>query len=308
MRFRATEAKAAATPAGTQALAPAGTPAAGPGRAVEFAAVARLELADVLRSRWIWFCLAVYGVVCGVFVLVGLRESNVLGFTGMGRVLHSFSHVLVLLLPLLGLLATGQVVNRARDDGSLELWFSQPVRRGTWFAAVSAVRFLALLLPLCLLMPALAAFGRFAFAQVVPWGFVAQALALCAALLAFAVAAGLLVSTCVRNQAKALIVLLSLWALLVAVVDFGLVGLMLQWRMQPVLVFALAALNPVQDVRLALLAGAEPELAQLGPVGFFLANHVGATGLLALGIGWPCLLAAALWTLTLQRFRRGDLV
>ncbi len=50
-------------------------------------------------------------------------------------------HALVLLLPLLALTATGQVVNRARDDGTLELLFSQPIRREAfYFAAVTARR------------------------------------------------------------------------------------------------------------------------------------------------------------------------
>ncbi|HLU38735.1 MAG TPA: ABC transporter permease subunit [Planctomycetota bacterium] len=271
-------------------------------------AIGRLELAEVLRSRWLWFCAGVYALLSAVFVLVGLRESSVLGFTGMGRVLLSFSHALVLLLPLLGLFASGQVINRGRDDGSLELWFSHPVTRGTYFAAVSVVRLLVLLLPLLVLMPALGLFGRIAFGQAVPWGFLARTLGVSAALLAAAVAAGLLVSTFVRNQAKALMVLLLLWALGAALLDFALIGLMLQWQVRPLLVFALAALNPVQGARLALLASAEPELGHLGPVGFFLANRVGEAGLVALGIGWPTLLAATCWLLSLHRFRRGDLV
>ena len=90
---------------------------------------ARLDLAEVRRSRWITFCVAVYAVLAGVLVLVGMRESTLLGFTGVGRVLLAFSHALVLVLPLLALTATGQLVGRARDDGSLELLLAQPLAR-----------------------------------------------------------------------------------------------------------------------------------------------------------------------------------
>ena len=76
-------------------------------RAAEVAAVARLDLGDVLRSRWLLLCLLLYGCLGSVFVLVGLRESSVLGFTGIGRVLFSLCHALVLFLPLFALLATG---------------------------------------------------------------------------------------------------------------------------------------------------------------------------------------------------------
>ena len=65
----------------------------------DLAAIARLDLAEVARSRWLVTCLAVYAVLGGVFVLVGLRESTVIGFTGMGRVLFSLCHALVLILP-----------------------------------------------------------------------------------------------------------------------------------------------------------------------------------------------------------------
>ncbi|MCA8972505.1 MAG: ABC transporter permease subunit, partial [Planctomycetes bacterium] len=203
-----------------------------------------------MRSRWLVFCLVVYGVLTSVFVLVGLRESTVIGFTGMGRVLLSFSHALVFLLPLLGLGATAQIVNGAREDGTLELLFGHPLSRTGWFASVSTVRFVALLLPLVLLLPIVAIVGSTVFGQVIPWGFLGRVLIVSASLLYCSVAIGLAISTFVRNQAKALMLMLLVWAAQIALIDFGLIGLMLQWRMPPEAVFALAALNPVQDARL----------------------------------------------------------
>ena len=67
----------------------------------ELWAVARLEWAEVRRSRWALFCGAIYALLAVVFVAVGLRESTVLGFSGMGRVLLSVAHALLLVLPLL---------------------------------------------------------------------------------------------------------------------------------------------------------------------------------------------------------------
>ena len=143
----------------------------------EVAAIARLELSEVLRSRWMVFCLGVYAVLGFVFVLVGMRESSVMEFTGTNRVLLSFSHALVLLLPLLGLTATGQVVNRAREEGALELLFSHPVGRGSYFLAVSLVRFLILVVPLVVLLPGIALWGWIAFGDPVPWSFLMRAIA-----------------------------------------------------------------------------------------------------------------------------------
>ncbi|HEY0839304.1 MAG TPA: ABC transporter permease subunit [Vulgatibacter sp.] len=274
----------------------------------ELYAAARLDLAEVRRSRWLIFSGVIYALLAGIFVLVGMRESSLLGFTGMGRVLLSFVHALLLLLPLLALMATGQVINRAREDGTIELLFSHPMRRTTFFVAVSLTRFLVLVVPLVVLMLAMGIFGRLAFGDAIPWGFLLRALAISAASIAAFAGLGIAISTFVRSQAKALIWMLVAWAGGVALLDFGLVGLMLQWQLNPQSVFILAALNPVQAARMALLSGVQPDLAVLGPVGFFLANRIGAAALLALGIAWPAVFGLGAWFLSLVRFRSGDLV
>jgi ABC-2 type transport system permease protein len=274
----------------------------------EVMVVAKLDFAEVRRSRWLVFCLVVHVVLAALFVLVGLRESGVIGFTGMGRALMSWSHALLFLLPLLALSATTQVVNSARDDGSLELLLSNPVSRTGYFIGISLVRVVALCVPLLVAMPVMAMVGATAFGQEVPWGFLLRGMAVSTSLLLCFVALGLLVSTTVRNQAKALMLTLLLWAAGVALIDFGLIGVMLQWELPPSAVFSLAALNPVQCARLALLSSAQPELSTFGPVGFFLANQVGSTGLLLAGIGWPLLLGLTAWVWSLGSFRRRDLV
>jgi hypothetical protein len=117
---------------------------------------------------------------------------------------------------------------------------------------------------------------------------------------------GLWLSAAVRNPARATIYVLLGWALGVALLDFGLLSLMLQWRLSPRLVFALAALNPVQAARLALLAGAEPDLGTLGPVGFYLATRLSPGLLYALGLAWPLAAGCLAWAAGLRRFCRGD--
>jgi ABC-type transport system involved in multi-copper enzyme maturation permease subunit len=277
-------------------------------RPIELLASARLDLAEVRRSRWIVFCVAVYAVLAAGLLFVGLRESTLLGFSGLGRVMLSFCHALILLLPLLALIATVHVVNRARDDGSFELFFAQPLSRGAWFTAVTLVRYAVLVLPLVFLLIGMAIAGELFFAQSVPWPFVWRSLAVCAALLACFTGLGMAISTFVRHQARAIVVVLLVWALAVALLDFGLLGLMLRWRVNPRAVFLLAALNPVEGARLALLSGLTPELSTLGPVGFYLANRVGGSALYALGVIWPTVLGLLSWALALGRFRRGDLV
>jgi ABC-type transport system involved in multi-copper enzyme maturation permease subunit len=274
----------------------------------ELLAVARLDLADVLRSRWLIVCMGFYVGLAGIFLLVGARESSVLGFTGMSRVLFSLTHSLVLLLPLFGLAFTGQVINRARADGTLELLLSQPLRPGRYLAAITASRGLALTVPLVATLVAIGALGALTTGEPAAWSLIARSAVLCAALLWAASALGIAISVHVSSPARAMTYVILAWALGVALLDFGLIGMLLSWRVEPHFVFALAVANPVESVRIALLSAVEPELATLGPVGFWVANQLGPVASMAVGVLWPLLFGAMAFGLALRSFRRGDLV
>ena len=272
----------------------------------DWTAVVRLDLAETIRSRWALFCVALYAALGALFVLVGMRESTLLGFTGMGRVLVGLSHALLMVLPLLALTASSQVVNRAREEGALELLFSHPIRRGAWFLGVTAARYLVLTAPLLLLFVGLAALGAGFLDRTIMWTVLLRALLVSAALLAAFLGIGLAISTFVANPARSATIALVVWILAVALLDFALIGIMLQWRLQPQGVFALALLNPVQAARMALLAAGDAELSTLGPVGFYVANRVGAAALLALGVAWPLFAGFSAWLFAYVGFSRGD--
>ncbi len=271
-------------------------------------ALARLELGEVVRSRWLWFSGGLYVVLAAGFLGLGLRESALLGFTGMERVLFSLSHALVVLLPLLALTGSGPVVSRARRDGALEMLFSHPIARDDYFGAVTLVHYGALLLPLLILMPALALVGSLVTHQTIPWLFLGRALGVSAALLWSFTGIGLALSVRVAEPDRLMVYLLLAWVLGVALLDVGLVGLMLQWNLPASVVFVLAALNPVESARLALVSGADPTLGTLGPVGYFLYHRVGPTALLVLGLLWPITVGSLGWLAAWRRLRRGDLV
>ncbi len=271
-------------------------------------AAARLDLGDVARSRWPLFALGAYALLASVLVLVGMRESAVLGFTGMSRVVLSFAHVLLLILPLLALAATVQVIARSREDGTIELLFSHPLSRTAYVLAVTATRYLALTVPLVAILLVMT-LGAAIFAPgAAPWGMSLRAAAVSAALLWAFVGVGMAVSVGTRNQARAIVLGLTIWAASVALLDLALVGVLLTWRVDALALFVLAASNPVQSARLALLSGIEPDLGTLGPVGFFLSQRVGSGALLVLGLAWPVLVGTAAWLWALRTFRRGDLV
>lgn len=271
-------------------------------------AAARLDLAEVRRSRWLPFYGGLYLLLAAGFVLTGMRESTVLGFSGMNRILLALWHALLVILPLLALSATGLVINRARDDGSLELLFSHPLSREEYFSAVTLVRYCALLAPLLALLGLLAVLGVAVFGQSVSWAVLGRCAAISAALLWAFTGLGMAVSTVVRHPAKAMVMLLAFWSLSVALVDFALIGAMLEWHLDAATVFLLAGLNPVEVARLGLLASASPSLSTLGPVGVFLDARIGGAGLTAIGVFWPLLAGTFFWLLARSHFLRGDVV
>ena len=94
----------------------------------------------------------------------------------------------------------------------------------------------------------------------------------------------------------------------VLLLDFALIGMLLRMRFPSSFVFILSAGNPVQAARLALLSAVEPELSTLGPVGFFLANRLGANFLLLIGLGWPAVFGGTCLFVAARCFRSSDLL
>lgn len=268
-------------------------------------AFTRFELADSLRSRWLGSTLVLYALVFLAFVLFGLRESAVLGFTGLSRVVLEVTNGVLVAVPLLVLLATSQVVVRARRSGLLEMALVQPTTRGSWFFGVLASRTAVLLGPLILVFAAALIFGA---GEENMLAIVARCLAISVALAWGYLGVGLLISATAKTPERAIVLALAVWVFVTALHDFLLIGVLLQTRLPPRLVFFLAALNPSEAARVGILTSVDPELSVLGPVGFWLANALGPTRALAVAIGWPALLGTACLGLAARSVSRADAI
>ena len=269
----------------------------------------RLELSETLRSRWLVFTGAVYALVFGAFLWLGLRESSVLGFTGLSRVVLNMANAVALAVPLVALVATSQSVVRARQSGFFELMLSQPVRRSDWFASMVASRFVVVVGPLLVLFAGALVVGPLVDAgdrALVP--VVLRSLLVTAALAWAFLGIGLWISSATRSPERATVLALLAWIAASALHDFALIGVLLRFKLAPSVVFALAALNPSEATRIAILSGVDPDLSVLGPVGFWLANTLGPGLALVVGVAWPALLGTfALWRAQ-RRLSRSDLV
>ena len=267
----------------------------------------RLELAHALRSRWVSFTALVYLLVFGAFIGLGLRESSVLGFTGLSRVVHNVSNAVVIVLPLVALVATAQSVVSSRSSGFFELFLSQPCRRSDWFWAVLASRILVIVGPLVVLLLGTSIAGAF-MDEPALLPLVTRSLLVTIALTWAFVAVGLWLSSVARTSERATVYVLLAWLGCTALHDFGLIALLLRFKLLPMVVFTLAASNPAEAARLAILSGIDPELSILGPVGFWLATTLGPRLTLLVGVGWPVVLGMAAVYAAVRHLNRADLV
>lgn len=273
-----------------------------------FIAFLRLELSDALRSRWVAFASTLYLGLAAVFVWLGLRESTVLGFTGLSRVLLNLANAVLVIFPLVVLVGTHAAIVRARTSGFCELMLAQPVKRSTWFLALLTSRLLVLVGPLVVLL--VGCFVAAAFVEPEPGlvliGF--KSLAVCASLVFAFVGLGLFISAHAKNTERAMVWAMLLFVVTAALHDVLLITVLLRTSLPPQVVFALSALNPSEAARVGILASVDPELSVLGPVGFWLANALGPSLALVLAIAWPALLGSVATWRALRRSQSMDLI
>ncbi len=270
---------------------------------------AGFDLSGALRSRWLLMVAAIDALLFVLFVWLGLRESSVLGFTGISRVVLNVINVTLVAVPIVVLIATSQSIVRARTTGLCEFLLTQPTKRRDWFLGLLFARSLVLLLPLAAMLAVAVIFGVVAegaggelLAQV------ARGFAIIVALACAFLGLGMWISAAAPSEEKAVVWALIAWLIAAALHDFALIGLLLRTTLPPETVFFLAAINPVEAARVALLSNVDAQLAILGPVGFWIAHKLGPTLAFTVGTLWPLCLGAGFAFMAKRRFERRDLV
>jgi ABC-type transport system involved in multi-copper enzyme maturation permease subunit len=271
------------------------------------APLSRLEGHAVLRQRWFVAAVAMAVAMVGFFYVLATRESEVLGFTGYGRVMAGVVQASLLFVPLLALLATAQAVPAARDGGVLEWYMTLPVDRAAAFRALWWPRLLAAGGPATLAVLLLGAVAVMTGRAVEPqlWG----SLLLLLGGQAFCFAAvGMAIGAHSRSSEGALVRALLVWTACALLVDFVVLGLLLRWDLSPFAVFATAGVNPMQAGRVGILASIDPDMGALGPVGTWAVITLGAPLTTLWGLGWPVAVGLLALGLGRRRFLRADVL
>ncbi len=67
---------------------------------------ARLDVAESLRARWFLLYSVVFGGLVALLMIFGLTESQVMGFTGLTRLLMTYIQLSMAILPIFILIST----------------------------------------------------------------------------------------------------------------------------------------------------------------------------------------------------------
>jgi ABC-2 type transport system permease protein len=269
---------------------------------------ARLELAESLRSKWAAFAATLYLGMVAAFVWLGLRESSMLGFTGLTRVLLNVANAVIVVFPLVVLVGTHSAIVRAKTSGFFELMLTQPVRRTQWFWGLLLARVAVLIGPLVGVMVGAALFSLLLEPEPGLAAVAARSLAITVSLVFSFIGVGLWVSSRARTLERAMVWALVAWVATAALHDVLLIAVLLRTPLPPEVVFFVSALNPSEAARVGILSSVDPELSALGPVGFWLSNTLGPTLALVIAVGWPALLGVLTTWRAARNLERADLV
>jgi ABC-2 type transport system permease protein len=270
-------------------------------------ALLRLEGAATLRARWFAVALALCGGLVGFFVLLATRESAIVGFTGFGRVITGVVLASLLFVPLVSVFSTAQAVTQARQQGVLEFYLSYPLSRDAAFWGLFTPRAAAVTTPVVLSLLLVAGVAAL-MGQPLPFALMVRFTLLVAGQAFCFAAIGMMISVIARTAEQALLGAMSLWMATAALIDFALIGVLLRFDLDPHVVFALAGLNPVQAGRIGILAGSDPELGVLGPVGTWIATTLGPSATFAYAALWPVLLGGIALLAARAVFLRRDVL
>ncbi|HEX6202885.1 MAG TPA: ABC transporter permease subunit [Thermoanaerobaculia bacterium] len=267
-------------------------------------ALAKKELADALRNRWLLGYAALLAVLGLATAWIGLDAATGISLQVFGRTTASLMNLCLLLSPLVALsLGAGAVAGEA-DRGTLEMLLAQPIAR--WelllgkalglLAALAAATF-AGFLPAGLVLAVVA--GPGALGSFLLFPFLASVLA--AAMLGL----GLLISVVSKSAPQAQSLAIFAWFALVLLYDLLLLGALGLGGLPTGALAALLVANPVDAARVLTVLALEPDLYLLGPAGSLLTDSLGGAGAAALLAGallaWAVLPLAA----ALRSFARG---
>lgn len=269
--------------------------------------VTLLELRQSLRSRWFWSYSVLFGGFVAVMFALGITESQVIGFVGLGRLMITFMQVCIVVLPVYVLITTVRSVVGDRETHVMEYFLSLPVSFSSYLTGKFVSRFIEIFTPVFIALTGAAIWGRISDITV-PWDLFSLYSALLAVLVFCFLGIGMFISVKATSQNHAIGTAFIIWLILVAFLDLILMGAMLKMRMNPEAVIGIGMLNPLQVFRTAVLVLFDPKLTVMGPASYYILDTVGRTVFIIFSIIYPLIVGWLFMLWSLRIFKRNDAV
>ena len=272
-----------------------------------FLLIAYLDLKESIRAKWFLIYSLVFGGMIALFFLAGVTESQVMGFSGLSRLLLIYIQVTIVILPIFILITTVRSISGDRDSHILEYMLSFPISLWQYYWGKLLWRFITVFLPVVMAMIIAVIFGVAKGASV-PWSILFLYTGLVFAMSAAFLGIAFFISSLVKSSEVALGLSFFIWIVLLAFIDIVLISLMLQERFSEELIIFISLLNPMEIFRVAAISLFDPELTVMGPVAYYILDHFPQKVFVAISILYPTFLGAFFAFLGYLVFKKKDLV
>ena len=269
--------------------------------------IAYLDLKESIRANWFIVYSLVFGGLIALFFIAGITESQVMGFSGLSRLLLMYIQVTIVILPIFILITTVRSISGDRDSHILEYMLSFPISLKQYYWGKVFGRFITVFLPVFMAMVFAIVYGIFKGADV-PWSIFFLYTGLLFAMSSAFLGIAFFISSIVKSSEMALGISFFIWIFLLAFIDIALISLMMQQRINTELIIGIALINPMEIFRVAAISLFDPELTVMGPVAFYILDMMSQKMFVFLSIVYPMLLGVLFAFLGFRIFSKKDLV
>ena len=269
--------------------------------------IAFLDLKESIRAKWFLVYSLVFGGLIALFFIAGVTESQVMGFSGLSRLLLMYIQITIIILPIFILITTVRSISGDRDNHILEYMLSFPISLKEYYWGKVIGRFITVYLPVVFAMVIAIVYGAFKGAEI-PWSIFFLYTGLLFALSSAFLGIAFFISSFVKSSEVALGIAFFIWIFLLAFIDIALIALMMQQRFNEELIIAIALMNPMEIFRVAAISLFDPELTVMGPVAFYILDTISQMWFIFLSIVYPILVGLIFAFLGFKIFTKKDLV
>lgn len=269
--------------------------------------IAYLDLKESIRAKWFLIYTLVFGGMIALFFIAGVTQSQVMGFSGLSRLLLMYIQVTIVILPIFILITTVRSISGDRDTHILEYMLSFPISLKQYYWGKFLGRFITVFLPVFFAMVFAIVYGLFIKAEI-PWDIFLQYTALLFSLTSAFLGIAFFISAFVKSSEIALGISFFIWIFLLAFIDIALISLMMQSRLEESLIIAIALLNPMEIFRVAAISLFDPALTVMGPVAFYILDTFSQLTFVLVSIVYPVILGLVFAFLGFAIFAKKDLV